>query len=151
MIEMLFTLILIGFLVACLELTFQMYMQPNMILYPYGVLLMKLSQKGEVMRHLMRPLGRCRYCNATWIAFYVYVYFYGYDLSVLLLVGITTLFVKILSDHSPFKDVDANGKIEALYGVAITGNTPPGSMLWAYLILAIFYANIYITIPLLIQ
>lgn len=164
-IKFVFELMLLAMGVASLELAFQMFMRPNGILYPYSHLLLRLALKNEVLRHITRPLGRCRYCNATWIAFYVYVYFYGYELPVLLMVGFTYVTLYVLSETF-FRNVDPNAEVEAEYIsmyaysdeyeydingkpslIGITGNTPVIPMLWAYLILGLFYSIIYVVIP----
>ena len=167
-ITFLFELMLLGLAVACLEMAFQMFMRPNAILYPYALLLLRLSMKNEVLRHIARPLGRCRYCNATWIAFYVYVYFYGYELPVLLMIGFTFLFLRLL-DTKVLRNIDPNDEVEKeyiasfvteseydfdingnIYLHAVSGNTPAIPMLWAYLILGLFYSIIYIVIPIIV-
>lgn len=159
------TVVVLTFFIACLELMFQYFMQPNMILYPYSVLLSKIASKGEVWRHLMRPLGRCRFCNAIWITFYAYQHFYKLDLTVLLAFGLTTLFVQLLTKYV-FKDVDPATKTDDERGVSyvidviydengkkteIIKNTPWQSMLISYLILGAFYAIVYLLIPYIIN
>ena len=133
-----FQILILSVLVACLEMTFQMFMQPNMILYPYSVLLSAIARKGEVWRHLMRPLGRCRYCNAIWIMIYAYKYFFGFDVIILLAFGLTTLFVKLLTSYI-FPDVDAASKTDEARGISYIIDTPHGAMLLSYIILGGFY------------
>ena len=166
-IKFVFELMLLAIGVASLELAFQMFMRPNGILYPYSHLLLRLALKNEVLRHITRLLGRCRYGNAIWIAFYVYVYFYGYELPVLLMVGFTYVILYILSETF-FKDVDPNAEVEAEYMytyadsdeyeygltgkpylINISGTTSVIPMLWAYLILGLFYSIIYVVIPII--
>jgi hypothetical protein len=144
-----FEVLALAFMVACLEMTFQMFMQKNMILYPWAVLLANIAKHNEVLRHLMRPMGRCRYCNSIWISFYVYVYFFGYNISVLLMFGLTTLFVKLLSDYV-FKDVDANTGVDERYKIVYKQDTPWLAMMKSYGVLGAFYSTVYIVIPWLI-
>ena len=155
---MFLTIIVFSMFVGLLEMMFQYFLQPNMILYPYSVLLSKLSSKSEVLRHLMRPLGR--FCNAIWITFYSYNYIFGFDIYVLFAFGMTTFWVEVLGKYV-FKEVDSAGKTDAEEGVSYMEwdeesmsmkmrNTPWQSMLWSYLILASFYAVIYIIIPILV-
>lgn len=142
----LLNLVLLAALVACLEMAFQFFMMPNMILYPYGVLLSKLSHVNNVFRHLASPLGRCPYCNGTWVAFYVYKYFYGVSLPVLLLIGVTMLFVYLLQKHIFFKVEPAYRIDSKLYGVKYAQEMEDigvADMLYAYLILIAVYAVIY--------
>jgi hypothetical protein len=144
----------LGFFVAGLGMVFQWFMMPNMIFYPWAVLLMKASRINEVWRHITRPLGRCRYCNSTWIAIYVYKnkYIFGsLDVKVLFVIAATWFWLKIFTDYV-FKDVDPNGKVEALFGFdsSILPPTPVIPMLKTYLILGTFYFMIYIGIPVLI-
>ena len=144
------TLLFLGFFVAGLGMVFQFFMTPNMIFYPWAVLLMKIARKGEIWRHLMRPLGRCRYCNSTWIAIYVYKsrYFFGsLDLRVLVLIAATWIWLKLFSDYI-FRHIEPNEKVEAIYGLHDLPPTPAVPMLKAYMILAVFYSMIYIVIPL---
>ncbi len=144
-----FEVLALAFLVACLEMTFQMFMQKNMILYPWAVLLANIAKRNEVLRHLMRPMGRCRYCNSIWISFYVFVYFYEYHISVLLMFGLTTLFVKLLSDYV-FKDVDAVTGVDEQYKIVYKQDTPWLAMMKSYGVLCAFYSVVYIVIPWLI-
>lgn len=146
--NILFTIIALSLMVALLEMTFQYFMQPNMILYPYSALLSYIANKGEVWRHLMRPLGRCRYCNATWITFYAYKYALGLDLYVLFAFGMTTLFVNLLTKYV-FSDVDPATKTDSAYGIEYNSDTPVKAMLYSYVILGVFYATVYLLLPLL--
>jgi hypothetical protein len=151
------TIVVLSFFVACLEMTFQYFMQPNMILFPYSVLLAKIASKGEVWRHLMRPLGRCRYCNAIWITFYSYKYLLHLDILVLLAFGVTTLFITVLSKYV-FADIDSASPADKLIGAdytiydenaekVVTINTPYQAMLYSYVILGAFYAIVYFVVP----
>lgn len=144
-----FQILALAFLVACLEMTFQMFMQKNMILFPWAVLLANIAKHNEVLRHLMRPLGRCRYCNAVWIAFYVFVYFYGYHISVVLMLGLVTLFVQLLSDYV-FTKVDAVSEVDADYQIVYKQSTPWLAMIKSYGVLGAFYSMVYIVIPLVL-
>lgn len=165
-------LALLSLAVASLEMTFQYYMQPNMILYPYSVLLSWISAKGEVWRHLMRPLGRCRYCNGVWIFIYSYTYLTRYELIpklqfiptiivVLLGIGLLSVLITILGKYV-FPDVDAAGKTdeerkvsymielrdeETLLPKMVMKNTPWQAMLKSYVLLGIFYSTVYVVIP----
>lgn len=141
------TIIVLGFFAGCLALAFQWFMHPNMIFYPYGVLLFKLSLKGQVLRHLCRALGMCRFCNGTWIGIYMYLYYYPLDIRVLFVIGITFLFLYSLSER--FKDIDPYTAIGKKLNVDIAAikDTPISSMLWTYLIIASVYSIIYLLIP----
>jgi hypothetical protein len=144
-----FTLVLIiGFFAAMLELAFQAFMQPNMVFYPWAVFLMKLSQKHEILRHLTRILGRCRYCNGTWIGIYAYLYFFPFDLRILFVIGITFMFIRLYTQYL-FTDIDANGKVEALFGWSSDDlePTPVKPMLQTYVIMGCFYSTVYLVIP----
>lgn len=143
------SLIFIGFFVASLELAFQYFMMPNMILYPWAVLLSKISRINEPLRHLMRPMGRCRYCNATWIAMYAYFFLFGHDLSVLFLIGTTFFWLKVLSELKPFAEIDGT-KVDEVRGITYATATPWQAMLKSYVILGAFYAFMYIGWGLLI-
>lgn len=142
-------LIFVGFFIAGLELAFQYFMMQNMILYPYAVLLSRISRINEPLRHLMRPLGRCRYCNATWVAIYAYFILYGYNIKVLFLISIVFLWLKILSELNPFKNIDGV-KVDEIEQVTFGGETPWQSMMISYLILGSFYALIYLS-PIIIK
>jgi hypothetical protein len=140
---------IISFITACLAMMFQVFQQPNMIAYPWAVLLMRISQKGEIWRHLMRPFGRCRYCNGVWITIYAYKYVFGFNLLILFAMGLNFFFVWVL-DHYVIKDIDPNLKVEAIYKVQFGPPTPWQAMMKSYAILGTFYALIYIVLPILI-
>lgn len=148
LLELFLQLIVIAFFVACLEMAFQYFMHPNMILYPYAVLLSWIAQKGEIWRHLMRPLGRCRYCNGIWISFYVFKALFPYliiqkFIVVLLVFGLTAFFIRILSTYL-FPEIDPAGKVdEARQVVFAHANTPYQAMLKSYAILGSFYALVF--------
>ncbi len=144
-----FQVLIIGIFAACLEMAFQMFMQPNMFLYPWSVFIMNLAHRNEVWRHLTRVLGRCRYCNGTWVGIYIYLYFFPFDLRVLLVIGITFLLIRILTDL--FTDIDPVGKTEALYNYDSDSlaPTPIKPMLQTYVIMGAFYSIVYIVIPLI--
>jgi hypothetical protein len=130
-------LIFVGFFIACLELAFQYFMMPNMILYPWAVLLSRISRKNEIFRHLMRPFGRCRYCNCTWISVYCYFILFGYNIQILFLVGISFFFLKILSATSAFVNINAI-KVDEVEGVKYAIDTPWQAMMKSYVILGLF-------------
>ena len=143
-------LFFLAFAIACLEMMFQYFMSKNMILYPWAVLLAKISHSNGVLRHLMRPMGRCRYCNAIWIAFYVFVYFFGYSITVLLLFGLVTLFVRLLSTYV-FADVDSVTPVDEFYGYKYPADTTWQQMMKGYAILGTFYLFMYVVVPLIIH
>lgn len=160
MIEQFITIAIFALFIGTLEMMFQMYMQPNMILYPWSVLLAKISSKGETWRHLMRPLGRCRFCNAIWITFYAYWIVFGFDLPMMLLAfGLVTTSVELLGKYI-FPTVDASGRTDAELGYSymhfdadgnyVMKNTPWQNMLKSYVILGAFYFTVYVIIPILI-
>jgi hypothetical protein len=149
--QLLTTMFVLGFFSAGLGMVFQSFMQPNMIFYPWAVFLMKLSRINEVWRHITRPLGRCRYCNGTWISIYIYQYFFKtFDIQILLIIVPTWFWLKIFSDYM-FPDIDANGKVEAIYKINVSElpPTPVVPMLKSYVILGSFYSMVYIGIPFL--
>jgi hypothetical protein len=143
------SLIFIGLFVAGLELAFQWFLMPNMIMYPYAVFLSNLSKKNEIWRHLTRPLGRCRYCNATWIAIYTFFILYGHDIRVLFLIGTTFIWLKIFSAMPAFADIDGN-KVDDVRGVTYATATPWQAMMKSYAVLGSFYALVYL-IPIVIK
>lgn len=141
---------------ALIEMMFQYFMQPNMILYPWAVLLSKIASKGEHWRHIMRPLGRCRYCNSVWITMYSFLYIFHSAfvlqtiLWLLVALGINFFSLHMLTNHiiphiEPNERVDQILKIEFKHPF-----TPHMSMLKAYGIMGIGYAIIYGVIPLLV-
>jgi hypothetical protein len=138
----------ISFITACLAMMFQVFQQPNMIAYPWAVLLMRISQKGEVWRHLMRPFGRCRYCNGIWITIYAYKYVFGFNLLILFAMGLNFFFIWVL-DHYVIKDIDPNDRVETIYNVQFGPPTPWQAMIASYTVLGSFYAVIYIVIPII--
>lgn len=165
-------LIMISFLVACLEMTFQLYMQPNMILYPYSVFLSWFTEKGEVFRHLARPLGRCRFCNGTWIMIYTFIYLTKFNIlpkvsfipTIILIglsVGLTAFFINVLM-QTAFKGVDPVTMTDKERGMnryekyimesnqVVLTFTPWQAMMKSYGVLAVFYGSIYIFIPYLL-
>jgi hypothetical protein len=143
-------LIFLAFFVACLEMTFQYFMQPNMILYPWAVLIAKISHWHPIARHLMRPMGRCRYCNGIWISFYVFVFFFGYSITVLLMFGLVTLFIKLLSDYVFVKEFNPLAVDEKFNFTYAQDNTWQ-EMMKGYAILGAFYLFMYVGVPLIIH
>jgi hypothetical protein len=147
-IQLLTVMFALGFFSSCLAMVFQWFMMPNMILFPWAVLLAKGSRINEVWRHLMRPLGRCRYCNGTWISIYVYKHFFGFNIEVLFIIAATWFWIMIISDYI-FTKVDPNEAVEKIYHFEeFKRPTPVIPMLKSYIILGAFYSMIYIGIPL---
>jgi hypothetical protein len=108
----------------------------------------------------MRPLGRCRFCNAIWITFYAYEILYGLNIYVLFAFGATTFWVEVLSKYV-FPDVASAERTDKELGIdhtewddesmtMVMKNTPWQAMLWSYLILGVFYFTIYVVIPYII-
>lgn len=144
---------ILGLFVAALELAYQCFMEPNMFFYPWAVLLHKLARKNQILAHLTRVLGRCRYCNATWVGIYAYLYLgFDLDLKILFVIASVFFFLKILTAWSIFDDIAPNRKVAEIYDKKEVKMppTPPIPMLWAYLIMGIIYSIIYIVIPYLI-
>ena len=141
-------LIALGFIIACLELCFQYFMCKNMIFYPYAVLLSWTAFQNQTLNHLTRPLGRCRYCNAVWIAFYVYQYIYGTNIMVLFLFAIAFFFIWILSS-TLFKGINPSDYVDKKNNRSYTESTSWQAMLKSYVILLNFYALVYL-LPLIL-
>jgi hypothetical protein len=141
--------IIIGFLTASLAMMFQVFQQPNMIFYPWAVLLAHISKKGEMWRHLMRPFGRCRYCNGIWITIYAFKLMFGVHWLILLALGSNFIFVWLL-DHYVIPNVEPNTKVDTLYHIEFKhAQTPWQAMMRSYAVLGIFYAFIYIALPII--
>ena len=144
--QMLLELLLLGFVVATLEMAFQHFMMPNMFFYPYAVLLSKIASKGDVWRHLTSPFGRCPYCNSTWIAFYTFQYFYDLKLTVLLLFGTTYIFVYLMKTYI-FHMIDPAMSVDSIYDRKYEFVIEPIPMLYTYLILGFGYFMVYVGVP----
>ena len=90
--------VLLSFLSACLEMSFQEYLQPSMIFEKYGYFLNFLYDKPGIRRKLSQLLGLCVFCNGFWVAVGIYeVYYKDFSLTILLFTGINYVFIKILS------------------------------------------------------
>ena len=140
--------IFLGIITATIEMMFQYFMLENMILFPYGILLAKIASKGEIWRHLMRPLGRCRYCNGIWITIYTYLFFF--EFSPIILIAMATNFISIwLYSNFVFQDVDAASVADHHIKVKYQYPTPWPAMLKSYIILGIAYSIIYGIIPII--
>jgi hypothetical protein len=142
-------IIVVSFITACLAMMFQVFQQPNMIAYPWAVLLMRISQKGEIWRHLMRPFGRCRYCNGIWITIYGFKLLFGIHWLLICAMGLNFFFVWVL-DHHVIPDINPNDKVETIYNVHFGPPTPWQAMMKSYAVLGSFYAVIYIVLPIIL-
>ena len=89
-----FLLIVLGFATATLGLCFYHFQDKDMIFAPYSKWLNKMAYKSIFWRYLTMPLGRCPYCNTTWIAIVVYIYYFSFSLEIFLFIGIVWFFVK---------------------------------------------------------
>jgi hypothetical protein len=103
-----------------------------MIFYPWAVLLAHISKKGEMWRHLMRPFGRCRYCNGIWITIYAFKLMFGVHWLILLALGSNFIFVWLL-DHYVIPNVEPNTKVDTLYHIEFKhAQTPWQAMMRSY-------------------
>lgn len=148
--ELLLIVFLIGSITAIVEIMFQYFMQPNMILYPWAVLLAKIASKGEMWRHLMRPFGRCRFCNGIWICMYTYIYILGLNPLILFAFAFNFAGVYLLGKYvfpflDPAENVDKELKIKFEHA-----NTPWQDMLKTYAIMGFSYSIIYGVIPFIV-
>jgi hypothetical protein len=50
----------------------------------------------NIIHTLRKPLGLCPYCNGTWIAVVVFVYFFKLNLTIFLFIGIVWFFIRLL-------------------------------------------------------
>jgi hypothetical protein len=96
---------ILGFMVATLELCFQQFMTPNMIFNKYALWLLSFNPNSlinkpniikRIIWYLSKPLGLCPYCNGTWIAITVYLYFFSIKLPILLFIGISWFFIHLI-------------------------------------------------------
>lgn len=143
-----FGVITIIFIIAIISslmgMMFQKFMEPNMIAFPWAVLLFKIAKKGEIWRHLMRPLGRCRYCNSIWIMMFIFKYIFGLHIFIFLSMGLTFGLVYFW-DTYVMKDIDPNGKVEKIYNYEWEIKfTPWQAMMKSYIILICPYVIVYI-------
>ena len=141
---------ILGITTGVIGMMFQYFMMPNMILFPYAILLSKIASKGEIWRHLMRPLGRCRYCNSIWICMYAYIYIIGFNPLILFAFAFNFLTVYAFSNYimpnlDPSAEADKTTKV--VFGYK---NTPWQAMLKTYAIMGFGYAIIYGIIPLIV-
>lgn len=72
-----------------------------MIFNGYYNWLSKLSQKSKFWMHITKPLGMCEYCNSTWIAIGVFIYFFGLSLTIFLFIGVVWFFVHLINSKLP--------------------------------------------------
>lgn len=141
---------LIGVITGIIEMMFQYFMQRNMILYPWAILLAKIASINEPLRHLMRPFGRCRFCNSIWICMYTYIYIIGFNPLILFAFAFNFMTVWLLTKYvfplvEPSEDADEDLQIEHKYQY-----TPWQAMLKTYAIMGVGYAIIYGIIPLIV-
>ena len=143
-------LFLIGTITAIIGMMFQYFMQPNMILYPWAVLLAKIASKGEVWRHLMRPLGRCRFCNSIWICMYTYLYFIPLSPIILFAFAFNFMGVWALSKYV-FPAVEPSTEVDKISKIRFEQeHTPWQAMMKTYAIMGFGYLIMYGIIPLIV-
>lgn len=140
--ELIITIVSLSILTACLAMTYQIFMLPNMIFYPVAVGLGHLANINQMWNHISRPLGRCRYCNAIWIGSFAFSYKFGHTIFLLLFFGMIPIFVFLLSKYV-FPKVDPNKKVDKKYGFSYTSRTPWPDMLKSYVIIGSFYLVIF--------
>lgn len=90
------TLISLSFLTATLAFFFQYCLKPNMIFHFYFIWLTKLELKHSLLHYISKPLGLCIYCNGTWIAITVFIYYYGFNPAIFLFLGSNWFFIHII-------------------------------------------------------
>lgn len=120
--------IVLGGIIATLEMCFQHYMWEGMIFHDYFKWLMRIIKmstekrlkwwihkfsNGDVhtgtskitqwwyirlIAKISNPLGLCCYCNGTWVAILTYLLLFGFNLRIFLLIGTTWFFIKILDN-----------------------------------------------------
>jgi len=88
--------ILVAFSTACLGVTFHYFLKPNMIFNFWVIWLDKMSEKNAFLNYIAMPLGLCPYCNTTWIAIVVFVYYFGLSLPIFLFIGLVWLFLHLI-------------------------------------------------------
>jgi hypothetical protein len=147
--KLLLEIILLGITVGCLEMAFQHYMWPNNIFYPYGYLLAKVGNVNSVLLFVASPLGRCPYCNGTWIAFYAYKYFYGINLPVLLCIGVVMITVSVIKEKIFLFSIDSAVKIDEVLEIERRFIKSPWPILGALLLIGWVYFVIYVIVPIL--
>lgn len=139
--------IILSLITAGLAMMFQVFQQPNMIFYPWAVLIAHIAKQGEIWRHLMRPFGRCRYCNGIWITIYAYKFLFGFNPLIILAIGLNFIFIWVL-DYYVIIDIDPVKKVDKLHNITFKEEyTPWQAMMKSYVILGSFYSTIYIVLP----
>lgn len=107
-IEQTLLVIVFSFSVACLALTFQYYQTEGMIFEWYRAfwlhkirhdrILEKYKRQTKTSRLLVyvsKPLGMCPYCNGAWIAIIFGAIQFKDIFSILLVVGVSWLFIQV--------------------------------------------------------
>lgn len=90
------TYMIVALATASLGATFHYFLKPNMIFNFYAVWLSKLSNKSKFWKYWSMPLGLCPYCNTTWVAVVVFIYYFGISLPILLFIGLVWLFLHLI-------------------------------------------------------
>ncbi len=95
------TLVLLCLMIASLGLLFQECMEPGMIFRRYYLWLTyhwirNWRKKDRWKRWLLKPLGMCVYCNTVWVAIFYYLYRFGFNVEILLFLGLVYTWIKIL-------------------------------------------------------
>jgi hypothetical protein len=147
---LLYITFLIGITTALIGMMFQYFMETNMILYPWAVFLSWLAEKNEVLRHLTRPFGRCRFCNSIWICAYAYMYIIGLNPLILFAFAFNFIGVWFLSNYV-FKATDPTSAVDKIRKVQFKHEyTPWQAMLKTYAIIGFGYSIIYGVIPFIV-
>lgn len=58
---------------------------------------------GNIMSILNKPLGLCPYCNGTWLAIILFIYYFGLSIDIFLFIGIVWFFIHKLSNNTKSK------------------------------------------------
>ena len=95
LIVLLLVYLILGFIVATLGLCFEHFMKPNMIFNGYYKWLERKARKSKFWKHITKPLGLCVYCNSSWIAIGVFIYYFKFNITILLFIGIVWFFIDI--------------------------------------------------------
>lgn len=93
-----------GHLLASIHQKYRFYKEQyddldNSTMYAYHKLVDQIKYKYYkwlILDHLTKPLGRCPYCNGTWIAIFYYWLFFGFDLCIFLFIGVVWFFIKLI-------------------------------------------------------
>lgn len=114
---------LLGFIVACTTMFFAHCMQKGQVFRFYYRWLENIVEKASLrsyyikyvnssestkhiikehwyirlLAYLAKPLGLCQYCNGTWLAIITYILIFGFNWLIILFIGITFFFIKLLS------------------------------------------------------